>query len=112
MAYDEHLAHRVRELVWDEPDLVEKRMFGGLAFLVGGHLAVAVSGNGGLMVRVGPAASDALLADPQVSPMQMHGRATTGWIRVSPEGIDEDTHLQAWVARALDVVYALPPKPE
>ena len=87
MAYDEDLANRIRELLAGEPDVTEKTMFGGLAFLVGGNMAVAASGQGGLMVRVDPEATDALVAKPHARPFEMRGRAMRGWLRVDPEGV-------------------------
>jgi hypothetical protein len=106
--YDEGLAERLRELV---PDAVEKRMFGGLAFLVNGHMAVCASGRGGLMVRVDPAEAPALLARPGVSRMVMSGREMDGWLRVvgSPAA-DEVADLPFWVDEGVAFVHTLPPK--
>ena len=75
MAYEEDLANRIRELIAGDPDVTEKRMFGGLAFLVGGNMSVAASGQGGLMVRVDPAQTDALVTEPHARPLEMRGRA-------------------------------------
>jgi TfoX/Sxy family transcriptional regulator of competence genes len=110
MAYDEELVARIRELIWDEPDLTEKQMFGGLAFLIGGHMAVVVSGRGGLMVRIRPAERDALLGEPGASPFEMRGREMAGFLRVQSDAVDSEEQLSAWVARGLDGVYELPDK--
>lgn len=110
MAYDEDLAGRVRELVGGDPDVTEKKMFGGLAFLAGGHLAVAASGKGGLMVRVEPQQTDDLLAQPGVGPFEMRGRPLDGWLRVEPDGVRTDGQLEAWVARGVGYARSLPPK--
>src|SRR4051812_17658092 len=87
MAYDEQLAERIRDLLAHEPDLVEKKMFGGLAFLIRGHVAVAASGQGGLMVRVDPAEGDKLVAANKARPMEMRGRQMTGWLRVETDDV-------------------------
>ena len=109
MAYDEDLAHRIRELLAGEPT-TEKRMFGGLAFLLGGHMAVAASGQGGLLVRVEPEETQALLEQPHAGPMVMRGREMRGWLRVAAEGIEGDEQLAAWVERGAAAARALPPK--
>lgn len=109
MAYDEVLANRIRELLAGETT-TEKRMFGGLAFLIGGHMAVAASGRGGLMVRVPPDETEALLARDHVEPMIMAGRETRGWLRVSDDGIRTKRQLQSWVTRGATYVRGLPPK--
>lgn len=82
MAYDEDLADRIRALVADESDLTEQRMFGGLAFLIGGNMAVAASGHGGMMVRVDPAESDTIVAKTNARPMEMRGKPMQGWLRI------------------------------
>jgi TfoX N-terminal domain len=110
MAYDEILANRVRELTSGERGVDEKRMFGGLAFLVNGHLAVAASGRGGLMVRVPPAETDTLLAREYVEPMVMAGRETRGWLRVSEDGVKSKRQLKSWVDRGVAYAKSLPPK--
>ena len=110
MAYDEELAGRIRELVVDEPALTEKKMFGGLAFLVGGNMAVAASGQGGLMVRVDPAESDALVAASQARPMEMRGRQMAGWLRVDTADVADDRMLGEWVDRGSAYAGSLPPK--
>ena len=110
MAYDEDLANRIRELLGNERGVVEKTMFGGLAFLIGGHMAVAVSGQGGLMVRVPPEETATLLDRAHVSPMVMAGRETRGWLRVSDDGIKTKRQLQPWVARGAAYARGLPAK--
>jgi hypothetical protein len=101
MAYDEELAHRVRAVLGAEPALTEKRMFGGLGFMVEGHMAVAASGQGGLMVRVDPATSEALVDGVLVERVVMRGRAMDGWLRVASEAVDADGALRQWVARGV-----------
>lgn len=110
MAYDEHLANRIRELLADQPAVTEKKMFGGLAFLIGGNMAVAASGQGGLMLRCDPAGSDKLIATPHASKMVMRGREMDGWLRVSDEGIKTKRQLEPWVKRAVQYARSLPPK--
>jgi hypothetical protein len=110
MAYDEDLASRIRELVTNEPGLSEQRMFGGLAFLVGGHMAVAASGQGGLMVRVDPEVTDALLDEPHARPFEMRGRAMRGWLRVEPDGLGTLRELAPWVERGVAYARSLPAK--
>lgn len=110
MAYDEDLADRIRELLGSRKGVEEKRMFGGLAFLLNGNMAVAASGHGGLMVRVPPAETEKLLAREHVEPMVMAGRETRGWLRVSSAGIATKRQLQAWVTRGADYAASLPPK--
>ncbi len=110
MAYDEDLAQRIRELVASEPGLAEKRMFGGLAFLIGGNMAVSASGQGGLLLRVDPAETDALVDKPHAEPFVMRGRAMQGWLRVAPEGVRTKRDLQPWVARGVAYARSLPAK--
>jgi TfoX/Sxy family transcriptional regulator of competence genes len=110
MAYDEDLANRIRELIGDERDLTEKRMFGGLAFLIGGNMAVAASGQGGLMVRVEPGDTEALLEKPHAQPFEMRGREMQGWLRVSDEGVGTKRQLEPWVRRGVAYARSLPPK--
>jgi TfoX N-terminal domain len=110
MAYDEDLANLIRELTAGETGITEQRMFGGLAFLAGGHMAVAASGQGGLMVRVDPADTDALLAEPHARPFEMRGRAMDGWLRVDAEGVRTKGDLEPWVGRGLAYAKSLPPK--
>jgi TfoX/Sxy family transcriptional regulator of competence genes len=110
MAYDEALAERIRSMTSGEP-VVEKKMFGGLAFLLGGNMAVAASGQGGLLVRVDPAETEALLREPGAGPMEMGGRGgMAGWLRVSPDVVADDDVLSTWVRRGLDFAGSLPPK--
>ena len=111
MAYDEGLAARIRELVAGERGLTEKKMFGGLAFLISGNMAVAASGQGGILVRVDPAASDRLLSTTKAHPMVMRGRAMEGWLRVDPEHVRERRQLAKWVERGVSYARSLPPKP-
>ena len=110
MAYDEDLANRIRELVAGEDGVTEQRMFGGLAFLIGGNMSVAASGQGGLMVRVDPAETDALLAKPHAQPFEMRGRAMQGWLRVDEEGVRTKRQLEPWVRRGMANAKSLPPK--
>jgi len=110
MAYDEDLADRIRELVGAEKRVEEKRMFGGLAFLINGNMSVAVSSKGGLMVRVPPDDTEKLLARDHVEPMVMAGRETRGWIRVSGEGVKTKRQLQGWVSRGVEHAKSLPNK--
>ena len=110
MAYDEDLANRIRELVGGEPDVTEMRMFGGLAFLIGGHMSVAASGQGGLMVRVEPGETDGLLAKPHTRPFEMRGREMQGWLRVDREGLRTKRQLAPWVSRGVAYARSLPAK--
>jgi hypothetical protein len=110
VAYDEDLANRIRELVADEPGVTEQKMFGGLAFLIGGHMSVAVSREGGLMLRVEPEETDSLLAKPHASPFVMRGRAMDGWLRVSAEGVRTKRQLEPWVRRGVAYAQSLPAK--
>jgi hypothetical protein len=110
VAYDEHLADRIRELIAGEPKLTEQRMFGGLAFLIGGNMSVAASGQGGLMVRVDPHATEALLTKPHTRTFEMRGRAMQGWLRVDPEGVRTKRQLEPWVKRGVAYARSLPPK--
>jgi TfoX/Sxy family transcriptional regulator of competence genes len=110
MAYDEELAARIRELVEDEPALTEKKMFGGLAFLVGGNMAVGASGQGGVLVRVDPAESDALVEATPARPMEMRGRTMRGWLRVDSADVQSDEALADWVRRGVAYARLLPPK--
>ena len=110
MPYDEELANRLRELLADETAVTEKKMFGGLAFLLHGHMCVSASRNGGLLARVDPADTEALLAKPHVSLMEMGGRTMAGWITVAPEALKTRRELGAWVRRSVAYVNTLPPK--
>ncbi len=110
MAYDRELAQRIREIATGKPGVVEKKIFGGLAFLIGGNLAVAASGQGGLMVRVDPTESDALLANSPAHPLEMRGRAMQGWLRVDIEDLTTDDQLADWVERGITYACSLPTK--
>jgi TfoX/Sxy family transcriptional regulator of competence genes len=110
MAYDLELADRIRRLIGSDPDLTEKKMFGGLAFLIGGNMAIAASGQGGAMIRVDPEESDALVASTAASLMEMRGRAMPGWLRVSSEDLRTDDELAPWVERSTGYARSLPPK--
>ena len=110
MAYDEELADRIRETVEGEAGVTEKRMFGGLAFLLDGHMAVAASGQGGLMLRVDPAESEALTAHEHVSRMVMRGREMDGWLRVDPQAVRDDAELHRWVSIGVTYARSLPAK--
>jgi TfoX/Sxy family transcriptional regulator of competence genes len=110
VAYDEELAARIRTLVADRADLTEKKMFGGLAFLVGGNMAVAASGQGGILVRVDPELSDELVATTPAEPMEMRGRQMAGWLRVDTADVADDSALAEWVERGTGYAASLPPK--
>jgi TfoX/Sxy family transcriptional regulator of competence genes len=110
MAYDEHLADRIRELVGSEADVTEQKMFGGLAFLIRGNMAVAASGQGGLLVRVDPARSAALVATTNARPMEMRGRQMQGWLRVDSEDVRTRGQLTGWVELGATYARSLPAK--
>jgi hypothetical protein len=110
MAYDEELAHRVRELLADEDGLSEMAMFGGLAFLLDGNLMVGVSSRGGLMLRVGADEYEAAISRAHTDDVHMDGRPMKGWVRVAPEGLGTRRQLSAWVGRGLRFTRTLPPK--
>jgi len=110
VAYDEDLANRIRELTAGEAGVTEKKMFGGLAFLIGGNMAVAASGQGGLLVRVDPDQTDELVAEPHAAPMVMRGREMQGWLRVDDEGVRTMGQLEPWVTRGVTYARSLPPK--
>jgi hypothetical protein len=110
MAYDEELAGRIRELIAAEPGLTEKRMFGGLAFLIAGNMAVAASGAGGLMVRVDPGATEALADEPYAGPFEMRGRPVDGWLRVDAAGLQTKDALERWVRIGVEYARSLPAK--
>jgi TfoX/Sxy family transcriptional regulator of competence genes len=111
MAYDEDLADRVRELVKDQDGLTEKRMFGGLAFLIYGNMAVGASSRGGLLLRVDPAETEALVSEPGARRFDMRGREMDGWLHLDPEVLTTDRQLQHWVARGVTYARSLPAKP-
>ncbi len=110
MAYDEDLADRIRELIADEPDLSEMRMFGGLAFLIAGNMSVAASGQGGIMVRVAHEDTDALVAKHHARQFEMRGKAMRGWVRVDADGLRTKRQLEPWVKRGVAYARSLPPK--
>lgn len=110
MAYDEKLAARIRELVSGEKAVTEKKMFGGLAFLVGGHMAIAASGQGGVLVRVDPDESDALVTRTKARVMEMRGREMPGWLRVDGDDVKTKRQLEVWVTRGVGYARSLPPK--
>jgi len=107
MTYDRELADRLRAALSTEPGVTEKAMFGGLAFLVDGAMAVAASGRGGLMVRCDPARADELTAAEGVTRMVMRGREMDGWLRVTAEVVDDEDALRSWVAIGRDVARSL-----
>lgn len=110
VAYDQRLAERLRALLADEPDIVEMRAFGGLAFMASGNMAVSASGQGGAMVRCDPNDAPALHGHPGVTEMQMRGRPMTGWLHLDDSATASDADLAAWVARGLAFARSLPPK--
>jgi TfoX/Sxy family transcriptional regulator of competence genes len=110
MAYDEQLAQRLRLLVADEDGVSEQRMFGGLAFLVNGNMAVAASGQGGVLVRVDPEQSDDLVRSTPAEPMEMRGRKMAGWLRLDAADVADDSDLAAWAERGVAFARSLPPK--
>jgi hypothetical protein len=110
VAYDEELADRIRELVGSESDLTEMQMFGGLAFLIGGNMAVAASGQGGVLVRVDPAQSHTLVATTNARLMEMRGRRMQGWLRVDPEDVRTKRQLAKWVELGATYARSLPAK--
>lgn len=110
MAYDEDLANRIRELIGAEPNLTEKKMFGGLAFLVDGNMSVSASGQGGLLLRCDPDQTDALVKKPHAERFEMRGRSMDGWLRVAPEGVRTKRQLEPWVRQAVGYARSLPPK--
>jgi TfoX/Sxy family transcriptional regulator of competence genes len=110
VAYDEELAGRIRALLGGRDDLTEKEMFGGLAFLLSGNMAVAASGQGGILVRVDPEESDELVASTSAAPMEMRGRQMAGWLRVDTADVAADDELAAWVERGATYAASLPAK--
>jgi hypothetical protein len=110
VAYDEDLANRIRELIGAEPDLTEKKMFGGLAFLIGGNMAVSASGQGGLLLRCDPEETDALVKKPHADRFEMRGREMDGWLRIAPEGVRTKRELEPWVKIGVAYARSLPAK--
>jgi TfoX N-terminal domain len=110
MAYDEELAARIRELVGTEPSLNEQKMFGGLAFLIGGNMAIAASGQGGILVRANPEQSDELVETTKATVMEMRGREMRGWLRVAAEDVRANEELAKWVELGTRYARSLPAK--
>ena len=110
MAYDEELAERIRALLGDRPGLTEKQMFGGLGFMISGNMAIAASGQGGILVRVDPEESDELVATTPAEPMEMRGRQMAGWLRVDTADVSDEAALAEWVERGVAYAGSLPPK--
>jgi TfoX N-terminal domain len=110
MAYDEDLADRIRELIADESGVTEMKMFGGLAFLIRGNMAVAASGQGGVLVHVDPEQGDALIAKTSARPMEMRGRRMAGWLRVDTDDVKTKRHLAKWVEVGAAHARSLPAK--
>ena len=110
MAYDQDLANRIRELLAEEQGVVEQKMFGGLAFLVGGNMSVSASGQGGLLLRCDPEQTDALVEKPHAARFEMRGRAMDGWLRIDAEGVRTKRELKRWVDVGVKYARSLPPK--
>jgi TfoX/Sxy family transcriptional regulator of competence genes len=110
VAYDEELAARIRDLIGDEPSLTEKKMFGGLAFLIGGNMAVGASGQGGILVRVDPEQSAELVATTNAYLMEMRGRQMEGWLRVDADALGTGDELAKWVELGTTYARSLPAK--
>jgi hypothetical protein len=110
VSFDEELAARIRELVGRETGLTEKKMFGGVAFLIGGNMAISASGQGGVLVRVDPAKSAALAGRPHAQVAVMRGREMPGWLRVEPDGVRSKAQLQRWVQEGVGYARSLPEK--
>ena len=110
MAYDRELAERIRQLIGSDPELTEKKMFGGLAFLIRGNMAIAASSQGGAMVRVDPAQSDALVATAKATFVNMRGRDVPGWLRIGSANLRTDDQLAPWVEISIRYARSLPPK--
>jgi TfoX/Sxy family transcriptional regulator of competence genes len=110
MAYEEDLANRIRELVGREPNLTQQKMFGGLAFLIRGNMAIAASGQGGVLVRVDPAESDKLVKTTKARPMEMRGREMSGWLRVDGDNVRTKAQLSKWVKLGVSYARSLPAK--
>jgi TfoX/Sxy family transcriptional regulator of competence genes len=110
VAYDEELADRIRELVAGEPGLTEQKMFGGLAFLIQGNMAIGASGQGGALVRVDPAEADMLVETTSARPMEMRGRQMRGWLRVDSDDLRTERQLAKWVELGTTYARSLPAK--
>ena len=110
MAYDEDLANRIRELIASEDGYTEQKMFGGIGFMIDGHMAVGVSGEGGLMIHCSKEETEALLAKPGARPFEMRGREMKGWLRVDAESVSTKRALEPWAMQSVAFARALPPK--
>jgi len=110
MAYDEALAERIRELIASERGVTEQKMFGGLGFMIGGNMAIAASGQGGLLVRVDPDESEAICAKSKAEPAVMQGRPMAGWLRVDVADVKTKPQLAKWVKLGTTYAKSLPPK--
>ena len=110
VAFDEDIAGRLRELMARERGLTEKRMFGGLAFLINGNMAISASGQGGVLVRVDPAETARLVHRTHVRRFRMRGRDMDGWLHVAPDGVRTKRQLEAWASRGVSFARSLPPK--
>ena len=110
MVYDKEVAGRIRTLLSGRADVREQKLFGGLCFMVRGHMCCAVSSRGGLLVRLGPDAPAFVFSEPHAAPMEMRGRIMADYVRVAPEGYQTAADLKKWVARAVDFVATLPKK--
>jgi hypothetical protein len=111
MAYDASTAERVRKVLSGRRDVIEKKLMGGLSFMVKGAMCCSISGKGGILVRVGPAAHERMLGEPHVRPVEMAGRTVAGFVRVDPDGYRTDAALKKWIQRGLDFVVTLPASP-
>ncbi|WP_432838451.1 TfoX/Sxy family protein [Dactylosporangium sp. CA-092794] len=110
MVYDNNLADRIREILQGEPGVTERRMFGGLAFLINGNMALSASGQGGLLLRVDPADTPALVRRPEATRFEMRGREMDGWLRIDPSGLTTKRRLTTWVTRGVGYARSLPAK--
>jgi TfoX/Sxy family transcriptional regulator of competence genes len=110
MAYDVYAANRIRELLAGQTGVSEKRMFGGLAFMINGNMAVSASGKGGLLLRVDPAQNAALVSEPHAEPFEMRGRHMSGWLRIDSDALSTDADFAKWVDVGVEYARSLPPK--
>ena len=110
MAYDEQLSNRIRDFLRGEWGVTEKRMFGGLAFLIGGNMAVCAISHGGVMLRIDPAETESLVRKPDVRRFEMRGRELDGWLHIAAEAVRHDDDLRGWVRRGTTFARTLPPK--